>query len=160
MENQSLLAKCVLALLFVAGVSFAATLSPCAANAYQDACAHCSFDANGKMDQSCYQAKQAAGTACISTSYPIAAAKYAEGNCTDIDTCASELTACKAKYATGNDSQDCDIGAMRTCFNDADVCVYKAAQLCETGGISVCPTAAMAIIVVGIVFAAAFIRKQ
>jgi hypothetical protein len=112
--------------LFVCGAVFAG----CAQDAYNKACASCSFDSQGKMDQQCYQGYQASGTACVSTTYPTAAAEYAAGKCPGIDTCASALQACKAQTASGNDSEDCNDGVMAQCFHEADSCVTKAAANC------------------------------
>lgn len=156
MENHSLLVKCVFALLFLAGFSFAAN---CALNAYHESCVMCSFDANGTMNQTCYQAKQAAGTACVSTNYPITAAKYAAGQCPQIDACANALTACKAQASTGNDSADCQDLGVESCFTTADRCVVKADAECNPQPI--CPSSTgMVIAVVGVIFAAAYFRKQ
>lgn len=116
----------LIGLLVSAGVLHAG----CALDAYNKACGACSFDANGKIDQSCSGGYQASGTACVSSAYPTAAAKYAAGKCPGIDACTSQLTSCKAQMTSGNDSQDCQEGVMAQCFKEADTCVTKAAADC------------------------------
>lgn len=120
-----------ISILFVGLLVFAGMLhAGCAEDAYHKACGACSFDSQGKIDQSCSNGYQASGTACVSSSYPIAAAQYAQGKCPGIDACASQLTACKAQMTSGNDSQDCNEGVMAQCFHEADTCVTKAAADC------------------------------
>ena len=116
----------VLAIFILASLSWAG----CAQDAYNKACSSCSFDAQGKIDQSCSSGYQASGTACVSTTYPTAAAEYAAGKCPGIDACASALTSCKASTTSGNDSEDCNDGVMAQCFHEADTCVTKAAADC------------------------------
>ncbi|MCX6777478.1 MAG: hypothetical protein NT157_01175 [Candidatus Micrarchaeota archaeon] len=125
----------VICLLFLAGVLYAAD---CSSVAYKKACGQCSFDANGKMDEACFKAKQAEGLTCTTASYPIASAKYAKGECPAIDDCASELQSCQAQYASGSDKADCEEGSIAVCFAASDECVAKAANTC--GEISdLCP---------------------
>ncbi len=112
--------------LLFAGVSFAG----CASDAYQKACASCSFDANGKIDQSCSSGYKSGGTACVSTSYPIMAGKYAAGQCPQVDVCAAELSSCTAQYSSGNDKADCTEGSVGVCYAGADQCVKSAAIKC------------------------------
>lgn len=114
--------------LILAGASFAA--GSCAANAYNQACSSCSFDASGKMDAACYGGFKASGTTCTSVSYPIMAAKYAKGDCPAVDACASQLSACTAQYSSGNDSADCKEGSLAVCFAAADSCTSHAATQC------------------------------
>jgi hypothetical protein len=102
----------------------------CSVTAYRQACASCSFDAQGKMDQECYSAKKASGTACMSATYPIMSGKYATGACPQVDECASELSSCINQYATGNDKADCQEGSTAVCFAAADQCVQGAAFKC------------------------------
>jgi hypothetical protein len=102
----------------------------CSAKAYADACAQCSFDASGKMDKSCFDAKKAAGIACTSTTYPIMSANYARGECPAVDNCASELSSCTAQYGSGDDKADCAEGSMAVCFAASDTCVKEAAGKC------------------------------
>jgi len=116
----------VLILLLVSPLAFAG----CASDAYQKACVSCQFDAQGKIEQSCSGGYKAGGTVCVSTTYPIAAAKYAQGNCSAIDDCASELSACNAQYSTGDDKADCQEGSLGVCYAAADVCVKQAAIKC------------------------------
>lgn len=117
----------VLTTLLLLGLTIAAD---CSANAYRNACASCSFDANGKIDSQCMGGQKAAGIACTSTSYPIASAKYAKGECSEIDTCASELSSCTAQYSSGNDKADCAEGSVAICYAAADQCVKQAAIKC------------------------------
>jgi len=116
-----------LVLLFVAPVAFAG----CASESYAKSCASCSFDANGKIDQSCMNGYKSSGTACVSTSYPVMAAKYSAGNCSQVDECASQLQSCTAQYSTGNDSADCKEGSMAVCYTIADQCTSSAAGKCS-----------------------------
>ncbi len=136
--------------LLFAGVSFAG----CALKAYQDACYSCSFDANGKIDQSCSSGYQASGTACVSTTYPITAGKYALGQCPKIDVCASELRSCTSQYSTGNDKEDCSRGPLQVCYANADTCVAQAAIECgDTPQRSQClPSFALLAVLAGALF--------
>ncbi len=115
-----------LVVLLVTGAVFAG----CAAESYSKACASCPFDENGKVDQSCSGGYKASGTACVSTSYPIMAGKYATGDCPAVDECASELSSCVAQYATGNDKADCQEGSVAICYAAADQCTKQAAIKC------------------------------
>ena len=107
-----------------------ASAASCAANSYREACAACQFDAQGKIDQSCSNGYKASGTACVSTSYPITAAKYAKGECAMVDECASELQSCSTQYASGNDKADCQEGSLAVCYAAADECMKQAAVKC------------------------------
>jgi hypothetical protein len=107
-----------------------ALFAGCAADAYQKACSSCPFDENGKTDRSCMDGYKASGTACISTSYPLTAAKYAQGECPAIDECASELSSCSAQYSSGNDKADCQEGSLAICYAAADECTKQAAVKC------------------------------
>ncbi len=118
------------ALVLVLAFASLAFSASCAADAYRKACSSCPFDENGKTDQSCSNGYKASGTACLSTSYPIMAAKYAEGKCPDVDTCASELSSCVAQYASGNDKADCQEGSVAVCYAAADECTRQAAIKC------------------------------
>ena len=112
----------------------------CSSNAYSQACSSCSFDSGGKMDQSCYSVRQAAGTACLTSTFPVAYAQYSAGNCSGIDECITELNSCKAQYSSGNDREDCREGSVGVCFSSADVCVSSAAAKCNPGAVSLCAT--------------------
>ena len=112
--------------LLVAGVVSAG----CASDAYAKACSSCSFDKDGKIDQSCSKGFQDSGTACVSTTYPIMAAKYAQGKCPDVDTCAQDLQACTAQFGSGDDKADCAEGSVGSCYATADSCVKSAAIKC------------------------------
>jgi hypothetical protein len=120
------------ALVLVLVLAFAslAFSSSCAADAYNKACTSCSFDANGKIDQTCSGGYKASGTACVSTSYPIMAGKYASGGCPAVDECAGELTSCVAQYSSGNDKADCQEGSVAVCYASADECTKQAAIKC------------------------------
>jgi hypothetical protein len=102
----------------------------CALDAYNKACGSCSFDAQGKIDKSCQQGYQASGTACVSSSYPIMAGKYAAGKCPEVDACADELRACTSQYSTGDDKADCQEGSVAVCYSAADQCTKSAAAKC------------------------------
>jgi len=127
MAKTTLALGALLALLVLSGSAFAMT---CAADAYSRSCAGCGFDANGKMNQTCYQEKKAAGIACVGGAHAIASAAYAAGKCPGIDACAAELSACQAQYASGNDKADCAEGSVSVCFSASDHCVDRAAAEC------------------------------
>lgn len=112
--------------LFTAPLAFAG----CASDAYNKACASCSFDQYGKIDSSCSGGYKASGTACVSASYPIMAAKYADGKCPEVDSCASELESCVAQYNSGDDRADCQEGSVGVCYAAADSCTKQAAIKC------------------------------
>jgi len=107
-----------------------AVFAGCASEAYQKACASCSFDANGKIDDSCRQGYQSSGTTCTSTSYPIMSAQYAQGKCPQVDACAEELHTCTAQYSSGDDRADCQEGSVAVCYSAADACTRSAAKAC------------------------------
>ena len=124
-----------------------------ASDAYRKACSSCSFDANGMIDSSCQSGYQSSGTACVSTSYPIMSAKYAKGECSAVDACASELRSCTAQYSGGSDKENCQEGSVGVCYSAADACVKSAAIKC--GEIeSPCPgsTATFILLLAGIGF--------
>jgi hypothetical protein len=110
----------------LAGAAYAG----CALDAYNKACSGCSFDANGMVDKSCQQGYQSAGTACVSSSYPIMSGKYASGQCPQVDACASELRACTAQFSSGSDKENCQEGSVSVCYSSADECVKQAAIKC------------------------------
>lgn len=114
------------------GLMFAlpALFAGCASDAYGKACASCTFDAGGKIDQSCMGGYKASGTTCVSVSYPIMAAKYAKGECPAVDACAEELSSCVAQYSSGNDKADCEEGSVGVCYAAADSCTSSAARQC------------------------------
>ncbi|MFH0884652.1 MAG: hypothetical protein V1861_03000 [Candidatus Micrarchaeota archaeon] len=113
-------------LVLLSGAAFAG----CAAEAYSKTCGSCSFDENGKVDQSCKDGYQSSGTTCVTTKYPIMTVKYAEGKCPAVDSCAEELRSCTAQYSSGNDKEDCQEGSVGICYAAADECVKKAAITC------------------------------
>ena len=116
----------LLTILLFANAGFAG----CASDAYHKACASCQFDAGGKIDSSCQGGYQSSGTACVSTSYPIMSAKYAKGECSEVDACAAELRSCTAQYSSGDDKADCSEGSVSVCYSAADQCVKSAAVKC------------------------------
>jgi len=144
--------------MFIIGIIFLLMLAPvafadCAGDAYGKACASCSFDANGKVDQTCMDNYKSQGTTCVSTKYPLMAAQYAKGNCSQIDTCASELQSCVAQYSSGNDSADCKEGSVAICYASADECTRKAASECgEIQNICKPPAAMVLLVLVGALF--------
>lgn len=125
----------------------------CAADAYSKACASCTFDSQGKIDQACSGGYKASGTACVSTSYPIMATKYAKGECSAVDDCTSELSSCVAQYSSGNDSADCKEGSVAICYAATDQCTKQAAVKCGEIG-QQCPgsTAAFLLLFAGLAF--------
>ena len=154
---KTILFGTVVALLLFSGVAFAGMT--CAADAYRNSCSGCSFDANGKMNQSCYQEKKAGGIACVSAAHVIASAEYAAGKCPGIDACASDLQECQAHVASGNEKEDCAEGSMATCFAISDTCVDKAALDCGEKPPDCKAPAALIMLVVGFVFLGGFARK-
>jgi hypothetical protein len=124
------MSKIIMAILFLGLVLAPLAFAGCASDSYRKACASCSFDQYGKMDQSCWGGYKASGTTCVSVSYPIMAGKYAEGKCPAIDSCASELQSCVAQYGTGDDKADCQEGSLAVCYAAADVCTKQAAVKC------------------------------
>jgi len=140
----------LLTVLLFAGAAFAG----CASDAYRKACASCQFDTGGKIDSSCQGGYQSSGTACVSTSYPIMAAKYAKGECPAVDACAAELRSCTAQYSSGNDKADCAEGSLAVCYSAADECVKSAAVKCgEIENPCKAPAAMLGIILFGAGFA-------
>ena len=107
--------------------------SACSLGSYEDACKNCKFDNLGKMNETCYNKYMASGKTCIAVSHPILASKYKEGKCPQMDTCASELEACKRGVETGNDSTDCNNFLVEACFKESDQCVAKAVEDCGGG---------------------------
>lgn len=116
----------ILGIIAVAGTAAAG----CASEAYCNACASCSFDENGRIDESCQQGLQSSGTACVSASYPIMSVEYARGKCPEVDACADELRTCTAQYSSGDDKADCQEGSVGVCYSAADACVRSAAVKC------------------------------
>ena len=157
--NLALKTLAVISFLFAGGL-FA---SSCSTSAYRQSCASCLLP-DGKMDKECYNSQQSAGISCLSYSHPVAAAAYASGKCPGIDACSAELTSCKGRRSTGNDSYDCNEGSVASCFTDADLCVDKAAVKCgesAPGGGSICPLpTGLIMLLIGGVFLAGFMRKE
>ncbi len=66
----------------------------------------------------------------MSATYPVMAGKYAQGQCPQIDSCASELSSCSSQYSSGNDKEDCQEGSQAICYAAADSCLQSAAAKC------------------------------
>lgn len=118
----------LLGFILLISVSFAAT---CAQKSYTTSCSKCSFDQNGKMDQSCYEKYQGSGQACLFAAYPLESMAYTSGNCPAIDACIERLQTCKAMYSSGNDLSDCATGDITNCFVQGDRCVAMAVKNCN-----------------------------
>jgi hypothetical protein len=144
----------VVALLF-AGIVFAG----CSTDAYTSACKDCKFDANGKMDQPCYQAKQAGGTACLSSRYPMAFAQYSAGKCGGIQTCIDALQSCKSSASGGSDKADCEKSSVLGCFAAADTCVQQESQKCSQP-FSICGGPGLIMLIGGFVFLTGYVKKE
>jgi len=134
--------------LLVLSLSFAAD---CAREAYVKSCSQCTFDESGKMEQSCYDSQESAGQSCFAATYPIASAKYANGECPAIDKCTAQLQQCKAALTSGNDKTDCEQAYLADCFYQADVCMADAAKECDVE-IKPCPFALIMIAMLGFGF--------
>lgn len=147
------MSKSIIAVLVFGLVLAPLAFAGCAADSYRKACTSCSFDAFGNMDPSCWGGYKTSGTACVSASYPIMAAKYADGKCPQVDACASELQSCVSQYASGNDKADCQEGSVGVCYSAADACTKSAAVKC--GEIETqCPgsTASFILLFAGLIF--------
>ncbi|MFH1094851.1 MAG: hypothetical protein V1728_01395 [Candidatus Micrarchaeota archaeon] len=103
----------------------------CALDAYRNACKQCSFDASGKMNKSCYDRFQTEGIGCAATAHPKAGMMYAAQQCPAVDQCINILKSCKNSASSGNDSYDCGMLVVPTCFAEADVCMDRAEISCE-----------------------------
>jgi len=113
------------------------------------------------MDQECYKAKQSSGIGCIASAHPIASVAYQQGKCPGIDACASALTTCKARMATGNDSEDCKEGVVAECFRESDACVDKAALDCGERPPDACKgPVGLVLLSIGETFLFGFARKE
>lgn len=108
------------------GSSFAG----CASDAYRNTCVRCHFDDHGKVNRTCSSNYKNSGIACTSATYPIMSAKYAAGQCPQVDACAAQLQACVAQKATGDDLEDCATGDVSSCYFAADTCSENAARAC------------------------------
>jgi hypothetical protein len=153
---KNILLGTAIALLLFSGVAFAGMT--CAADAYRNSCSSCTFDANGKMDQACYNEKKSAGIGCVSAAHIIASTAYAQGKCPGIDTCASQLSACQAQVGTGSDKENCNEGSMAMCFATSDICVDRAALDCGERPPECKAPAALIMLVGGLAFVG-FSRK-
>jgi hypothetical protein len=120
-------------------VLISGSFAGCASEAYAKTCASCGFDKDGKVDQSCSEGYKNGGTACVSTSYPMMAAKYAEGKCPQVDTCADQLRSCISQYNSGNDKADCAEGSAGVCYATTDACIKSAAAKCNDLEAETCP---------------------
>ncbi len=150
----------LMALLLAFGAAFALGAG-CSEKAYVAACSGCSFDANGRMDQSCSSAQRAGGIACVSASYPIMSAKYSAGQCPGVDACASELSSCVSSVSSGNDKANCEEGSAHTCYAASDSCIQTAAKNCgEFEGQTCSGSSGLILAVLGIVGMASYIRSR
>jgi len=128
-EKFSKLAAVLTCLLFVSvGVS---ALQQCSTQAYTRQCTECGFDSNGKSNQACQDMHQNKGKACVGTTYPGASAKYALGMCPAVDACVNQLKGCVALKCPGSDLDDCKSFACRSCFEESDRCIARAAKDCD-----------------------------
>ncbi len=148
------MSKLIIALLVFGLILAPLAFAGCAADSYRKACGSCSFDQYGKIDQTCSGGYKTSGTTCVSASYPIMAAKYAEGKCPEVDSCASELQSCVAQVSTGNDKADCQDGSVAVCYATADGCTKSAAAKCNDIVSDPCPSPVdiFAFIFAGLVF--------
>jgi len=105
----------------------------CTYDSFNAACNDCTFDAYGKMDQSCWQGYQSSGTTCLGKQYPIMSAKYMIGDCPQVDECAAKLTACKDANDPGSNLKECKNLATLNCFIMGDECVAVANEICANG---------------------------
>lgn len=117
-------------LLLVSGICFALD---CAANAYVQSCKVCSFDASGKMNQTCYNGWQEWGKKCIAEKRPSLSSAYSNGKCPEVDACRAQLESCKNSMSAGSDQRDCLNPLVGECFTEADACVAKAEDTCDAG---------------------------
>ena len=115
--------------LLISGMVYAA--SNCSQDAYRKACQNCAVDQFGKMNETCSQGYQSSGQACVASTYPVMATKYAIGMCPAVDACISTLQSCKDAFSLGNDSADCSYPPVEKCFKDSDICVDRASQNCS-----------------------------
>jgi len=115
--------------LFLSGISFAG----CSYDSFKAACDDCTFDAYGKMDQSCWQGYQSSGTTCLGKKYPMMSAKYMMGDCPQVDECAAKLAACKDANNPGSNLLECKNSATLNCFTMGDACVEAANKICAEG---------------------------
>lgn len=147
-----------LVLVLFSSIVYADTAS-CSADSFRQACAACTFDANGKMNQQCWQSYQKKGTDCVAKEYPITATLYSQGDCSEIDKCAAQLKACTSKASTGSDKQDCSTRGVKDCYWRADQCVKKAENKCNPMDIS-CPFAIMMILMLSVGMVKYSIQKK
>ncbi len=127
-------------LLVLASFAWADTAS-CSADSFREACANCQFDANGKMNEECWKGYQQNGVGCIAKEYPATSVVYSQGNCPEIDRCASQLKACVSASPTFSDKEDCSNTEVRDCYWYSDQCVKEAQYKCDPIGVdSICST--------------------
>ena len=150
MVSPKLLFLVVVLLLFSSFVR--ADTAPCSQDSFRQACTSCPFDANGKMDQKCWEKYQQQGTSCIAKEYPVTSGMYSQGNCPEIDACANNLKVCVAAAPTLSDKEDCSSIPVMDCYWYADQCVKAAEHKCNPLNIQGCfPTVILLFSLVSVV---------
>jgi hypothetical protein len=113
------------------GVVSAATVS---IDSYSKSCTQCTFDANGKMDQKCWQEIQDGAKTDLALAYPSMSFQYQfGGGCAPLDQCVAALQTCKSLHTSGNDQTDCYHNRLTHCFRSADKCAEAANKICAEG---------------------------
>lgn len=122
----------VLALVLILSVLFASNVfaAICSARSYVESCKQCTFDASGKMDESCRKNSENDAQSCLVTTYPRTSVAYSAGKCPQVDVCLANLKVCRLVGEKTSDKTNCHEPAYNSCFNVADTCVAKAAQAC------------------------------
>ncbi|MFH1785159.1 MAG: hypothetical protein ABH842_01905 [Candidatus Micrarchaeota archaeon] len=118
-------------LIILVGLITLSSAATCAQKSYSTSCQKCNFDANGKMDQDCYNGYQTSGKGCLFAAYPLESIAYAGGNCPAIDSCVDRVQTCKAIFSSGSDKIDCMTGDISNCFVQGDKCVALAVKDCS-----------------------------
>ena len=134
-------------LILLSSLVWADTAS-CSQDSFRKACNSCNFDASGKMDQQCWKKYEQEGTSCVAKEYPITAGLYSQGDCQEIDKCASQLKACTSAASSGSDKTDCSTRAVKDCYWYADQCVKKAENKCNPLDIPPCSLSMILLFVV------------
>jgi hypothetical protein len=114
-------------ILLLAGISF----SGCVEDSYFDSCTECTFDESGKMDESCREKHEDAGTACLVAAHPQLTYLYMENKCPELNDCHMEAESCRQAAGTGSDRKDCMNPSVRKCFQRADSCISRAVSKCD-----------------------------
>ena len=134
------------------GLLVGSSFAGCIFTAYLDACSHCSFDENGKMNRSCSESYKQSGIACTSAKYPIMSTKYAAGQCPQVDACTSQMQACINQRTSGSEKADCEGSTIQEmCYATGENCVAEAAKACgEDLTTELCPLNMMVLMLVGL----------